>query len=397
MKTEILDVLRAVERDHDTFTLKASLGHFLLHDEDLTAVTYDEEDGLVAFLDYLVRNGWTAIEEEGHAIGAEKEKEKVLLGPGGQVNWIYGPFQRMPEIDRAYLDFLELLFDELKRKNQILLAAGHQPVSVAEDLPEVPGTRNETLLRVAKGNPDLLDVLKGAASMEVAFQYAHSDNFEKRFHSAGLVQQALAALFDNVGWIEGQAPEGVLTNLNKVHTADDRLTNIEYMYDEGFKYEAYADYVLKAGEVYEESGISVDGAKALMEAVLAPVRASEDGIVVGQIDSVPYPLNMAAILLMKDLLYTPDHMTSLQKMIEDTSGDKLESAENELYRKGLEGKFNKGTFMDLVKDLLFMVSLTINQSEQHYTQPLNSLIFKGARPGEVAARQYASMLEEDKA
>lgn len=396
MKTQIVDILKAVETEHDQFTLKASFGHFLLHDHDLTAVTYDEEEGLVSFLDYLVRNGWSLTEEDGQAIGAENGKEKILLGPGGQVNWVYGPFARMPEVDKAYLDFLELLFDELKRKNQVLLAAGYQPVSVARDLPPVPGKVNTGLLAMAKDNPDLLDYLKGAASMEVLFQYAHSDNFEKRIHSAGIAQQALAALLDNVGWIEGKAPEGVMTNLNKLNTAAKDLTDVDYLYEDGFKYEEYADFALKSAQVFEDAGVSFEDPKDLLEAILAPVSVTADGIRVKGIDSVPYPLNMAALLLLKDLLYTPDHMTSLQKMVEDTSGDKLEAAEEELLAKGLEGKFNKGTFMDLMKDLFFMASLTVNLSEQHYSQPLNSLMFKGLRPGEVAGRQYASILGKDK-
>lgn len=395
MKTEIIEVLKSVETEHDNFTLKASIGHFLLHDHDLSAVTYDEEDGLVSLLDYLVRNGWSLITEDGQGIGAEKNKEQVLLGPGGQVNWAYGPFLRMPEIDRAYLDFLELLFDELKRKNQVLLAAGHQPVTPAAELPDVPGKANENLLKMAKGNPAFVDYVKGAAEIRVSFQYAHSDNFEKRIHSAGIVQQALAALFENTGWIEGKAPEQVMFNMNKLYTADKRLTNVDYMYEEGFKYDGYADFVMRAAEVYEEAGISLETPNDLLNAVLPPVSVTEDGITIGQIDSVPYPLNMAAILMAKDLIYTPDHMTSLQKMIEETSGDKLEAAEEQLLTKGVEGKFNKGTYMDMIKDLFFMMSLTITQSEQHYSQPLNSLIFKELRPGDVAARQYASILDGD--
>lgn len=100
---------------------------------------------------------------------------------------------------------------------------------------------------------------------------------------------------------------------------------------------------------------------------------------------------MAYVLLVKSLLYNPDHITALEKMIEQYKIDQIEAMQRDILDKGLDASFGDGTVFDLVKDLYFMVSLTVEPLEQHYLQPLNSLLFKNVRTKDVGARQFAAM------
>lgn len=398
MKESIMNVLSALETPHEDFTLTVSIGHFLLQVEDLSAVPYAGENGLESFLAYLVRTGWTPIEDGTVLVGCRRGNEKVELGAGGQVNWLYGPFIDMQDVDKAYLAFIEPMFDELKRRSQVLVATGHQPVTNTADIEVVPAPGNAVLENLIKHDAHMADHLKSSASIEVSMQYAHADNFEKRYQAAMIIQPALAALFDNTAWVDGRENQTLLFNMNNLVQADERLYHVDHVFGQSFKYADYADFLTTAKALYDDmakdtpQGEAAIQPEALCDFVRPMVSVNQYGLTVSNIDSVPYPLNMAVILMMKALLYNPDHMTALQKVIEEMHEDKLLAARPEVLKAGLAGKMGEGTVFDLIKDLYFMMTLTVSPKEQHYLQPLNSLVFKNVRPYAVGSKQFDKML-----
>lgn len=412
-KQQIIDAIKTFERPHEAFTLSVTFGHVLVNSKDLTAVGYDEAQGLADLLDYLSRLGWTKIFDGDTCIGVEKDQVEIRLGVGGQINWTYRNFIQMNDLSQAYLGFVEGLFEELKRRNQLLLATGHQPVTKTADIKPIPSEEAKMMLAYAEGNEGLRDFLLGSVTTSVSLQFAHSDNFQKRFQSAVIIHPALAAFFDNVSWLEGKENDAVMVNVNHLLQAEDGLYRIEDGLAETFKYEEYAEFVQNAPSIAILDGglLKATGAQSVKEAYadktftkddflrtmryLKPmIGFNEDGMTIANIDSVPYPLNMAYVLMIKALLYNPDHITALEKLLEDMKEEKLLDARQEIFTKGLQGRLGEGTVMDLIKDLFFMITLTVEPTEQHYLQPLNSLLFKDIKTKEVGARQFAAIVGE---
>ncbi len=412
-KQQIIDAIKSFERPHEEFVLSVTFGHVLVNHQNLTAVSYDEEHGIADLLDYLARLGWTKIFDGDTCIGVEKDQVEVRLGIGGQINWTYHNFIHMNDLSQAYLGFVEGLFEELKRRNQLLLATGHQPVTKSADIKPIPSEEANMMLAYADGNEGLRDFLLGAATTSVSLQFAHSDNFQKRFQSALIIHPALAAFFDNVSWLDGKANDTVMVNVNNLRQAEDDLYHFEDGLAETFKYEEYADFVQNAPSIAVPEGdaLQATGAQAVQDAYadkaftkddflrtmryLKPmIGFDQDGMTIANIDSVPFPLNMAYVLMIKALLYNPDHITALEKVLEDMKEEKLLDARQEVFVKGLEGKLGEGTVMDLIKDLFFMITLTVEPTEQHYLQPLNSLLFKDVKTKEVGARQFEAIVGE---
>ena len=56
--------------------------------------------------------------------------------------------------------------------------------------------------------------------------------------------------------------------------------------------------------------------------------------------------------------------------------ENIVTAHQETLQKGLKAPMGEGTTFDLMKDLFFMITLTVGPKEQHYLQPLNALLFK---------------------
>lgn len=410
LKDQLIDFMKSFERDHDDFQLYVTFEHVLLHSKDFTAVGYSEEQGIRDFLEYLCRAGWERIEEDDLLIGATKDKERVTLAPGGQVQWKYGPFIEMKDLDQAYLGFIEGLFEELRRRGMTLLATGHQPVSRTADIEVVPTAENKCLLAYAEGNDALKDALLSSARMSISMQYAHVDNFEKRYQAAAIIQPALAAFFDNTAWVDGKENADVLYNINNILTAEPSFYHVEDTMGESFKYTDFADFLLdapaiaakedgvlspakgkKVEDVYAD-GITKDDILRTLRYVKPMVSFDENGMTLTNVDSVPYPLNMAYVLWIKALMYNPDHITALQQLIEEMKEENLVAAHQEILTKGLKAPMREGNAFDLIKDLFFMITLTTGPKEQHYLQPLNALLFKNVTTKGVSAKQFANML-----
>lgn len=414
LKDQLIDFMKSFEREHDDFRLYVTFEHVLLHTEDFTAVNYSDEQGLRDLLEYLCRAGWEGIEEDGVLVGTSKDNQRVTLAPGGQVQWKYGPFIDMTDLDKAYLGFIEGLFEELRRRGMTLLATGHQPVSNAKDIEVVPTAENRCLLAYAEGNDALKDALLASARMSVSMQYAHVDNFEKRYQAAAIIQPALAAFFDNTAWVDGKENTDVLYNINNILTADASLYHMEDAMSESFKYVDFADFLMDAPAIAEKDGdalvpagtkkvedVYADGISRAdilrtLRYVKPMVSFDENGMTLTNVDSVPYPLNMAYVLWIKSLMYNPDHITALQQLIEEMKEENLVAAHQEILRKGLKAPMREGTAFDLIKDLYFMITLTTGPKEQHYLQPLNALLFKDVTTKGVSAKQFANMLASQK-
>ena len=410
LKDQLIDFMKSFEKDHDDFRLYVTFDHVLLHVKDFTAVNYSDEQGLRDLLEYLVRAGWEGLEENGLLVGAKKDDQKVRLGVGGQVQWTYGPFIEMKDVDQAYLGFIEGLFEELRRRGMTLLATGHQPVSTAADIEVVPTEENNCLMAYADGNDALKDALLCSAKMSISMQYAHVDNFEKRYQAAAIIQPALAAFFDNTAWVGGKENDAVLYNINNILTAEPSFYHMEDAMSTHFKNTDFADFLMDApaiavpqdGHLVPAEGkkvedVFVDGMSSCdilraLRYVRPMVSFDEHGVTLTNVDSVPYPLNMAYVLWIKALLYNPDHITALQQLIEEMKEENLVAAHQEILTKGLKAPMREGNAFDLIKDLFFMIGVTVGPKEQHYLQPLNVLLFKDVTTKGVSAKQFANML-----
>lgn len=410
LKDQLIDFMKSFEKDHDDFRLYVTFDHVLLHVKDFTAVNYSDEQGLRDLLEYLVRAGWEGLEENGLLVGAKKDDQKVRLGVGGQVQWTYGPFIEMKDVDQAYLGFIEGLFEELRRRGMTLLATGHQPVSTAADIEVVPTEENSCLMAYADGNDALKDALLCSAKMSISMQYAHVDNFEKRYQAAAIIQPALAAFFDNAAWVGGKENDAALYNINNILTAEPSFYHMEDAMSTHFKYTDFADFLMDApaiavpqdGHLVPAEGKKVEDVFAdgmnrcdilrALRYVRPMVSFDEHGVTLTNVDSVPYPLNMAYVLWIKALMYNPDHITALQQLIEEMKEENLVAAHQEILTKGLKAPMREGNAFDLIKDLFFMIGVTVGPKEQHYLQPLNVLLFKDVTTKGVSAKQFANML-----
>lgn len=392
LKEQIVGSLKKNEVAHEEFKLGVCFGHFLVNRDDLKAVPFEGEQGIESLLEYLTRNGWEGLYEEEALIGVRKDNATVLLQAGGQIEVWIAKTASLKVIDKTYLDFLQSLGSELEARNQLLLSIGYQPVSKAEDIELMPMAKAKLLAEQLQDDPAALKALKAAAKTVVVLDYAHSDDFEKKYRVVATLAPVFAALLDNIPVLDGeeynQFTAGIALDDDK-KTALAKVENV--ITGHSFKYAQYSNFVANAPavaveenqqivasaktneEVYEDQNMTEEQVAGVLDMVMPEVKATTRGLELHFVDALPYPLNMAYVALIKGLLYNADNMNALYEFVLNLNKELLDSLRQTVIEQGMEAKFNEGTVQEVAKDLYFMSTPQLPEEEQHYTQPLDAI------------------------
>ena len=412
LKDQIAAFLKEQAVEPDDFKIGTRFAHVLVRMGDLTAVPYDGEDGIASLLEYMERNEWMGIYENDDIIGVRKGMATVLLLAGGQLELQIEKTDNLQQIDKAYLDFLQGIMAELEARKQILLAVGYQPVTKAEDIALVPMAKHQLMDEFLADHPTGRQLEKAAAPMTVTIDYAHSDDFEKKYRVATALAPAFAALFDNTAMWGGEEYTGFCGTTKLRNESNKKITYVPGVLTDGnYKFNQSADTITKmpavavaqgeeivsAGdktneEVFGDRDVTTDEIIGMLNMCQADVRATEQGIELRMVDSLPYPLNMAFIALVKGLFYNPEQLDAALEYAGNFKQFDIDAIKLAIVENGMEAKYGEGAIADLVKDLLFMATPFLPQFEQHYLQPLDAVIFKGITPKKVTTRQLKSMM-----
>ena len=144
-------------------------------------------------------------------------------------------------------------------------------------------------------------------------------------------------------------------------------------------------------EAYENVTVTEDHAIAALGMMLTEVRGTENGLELHYVDALPYPLNMAFVALVKGLIYNVDNLNALQEFATGITVENRENLRPSAKEKGLNAAYMEGTLREIAKDLYFMATPQLPEEEQHYTQPLDAIIFREICPKDVTKRQLKAM------
>lgn len=410
LKEQVVESLKKNEVVHEAFQIGVHFGHFLVNRDDLKAVPFEGEQGIESLLEYLTRDQWEGLYEDEALIGARKDNATLLLQPGGQLDLEIAKTDSLKVIDKTYLEFLQSLGSELEARNQLLLSIGYQPVSKAEEIAAVPMAKAQLLCAALQDDKAALQTVKAAAKTVVVLDYAHSDDFEKKYRVASILAPVFAALLDNVPVVDGedytQFVAGVALH-DAMQTALSKVENV--ITGHSFKYAQYANFVANGPAVaveedgkivataqsneayYDEKAMTADQVAGVLDMMMPEVKATANGLELHVVDALPYPLNMAYVALIKGLFYNVDNLNALYEFVINLSKDLQDGLRANVIAEGMECKVNEGTVREVAKDLYFMSTPQLPEEEQHYTQPLDAIIFKSICPKNITKRQLAAM------
>ncbi len=210
------------------------------------APSYDEPGGIRDILLEMQQFGWEPIEEGGHVIALKGADGNVSLEPAGQLELSGAPLDNLHQTcaeTGRHLDQVKAIGEKC---GVGFLGLGMWPDKRRDELPIMPKGRYEIMLRHMPRVGTLgLDMMLRTCTIQVNLDYCSEPNMAKKFR-VGLALQPLAtALFANSPFTDGK-PNGMLSYRSHIWSDTDphRTGMLPFVFEDGFGYERYVDYML---------------------------------------------------------------------------------------------------------------------------------------------------------
>ncbi|BBC72303.1 glutamate--cysteine ligase [Altererythrobacter sp. B11] len=213
---------------------------------DHHAPSYEEEGGIRDILLQLREFGWEPVEENGHVIAMSGADGTVSLEPAGQLELSGAPLENLHQTcaeTGRHLDQVKAIGEKF---GVGFLGLGMWPDKTRAELPVMPKGRYAIMMRHMPRVGSLgLDMMLRTCTIQVNLDYSSEADMAKKFRTGLALQPLATALFANSPFTEGR-PNGFLSYRSHIWSDTDpqRTGMLPFVFEEGFGYERYVEYML---------------------------------------------------------------------------------------------------------------------------------------------------------
>jgi glutamate--cysteine ligase len=239
----------------DQWRVGAEHEKFVFRLETHEPVPY-EPDGIKALLQGLTRFGWQPVMEAGHVIALERGKANVSLEPGGQFELSGAPLETIHDICEEtgqHLQEVKVVADELGIG---FLGLGFTPVWRRDQIPVMPKGRYKIMREYMPKVGGLgLDMMFRTCTVQANLDFGSEADMVMKFRTSLALQPVCTALFANSPFVEGK-PSGFVSARANVwtDTDPDRTGMLDFVFQDGFGFETYANYALDVPMYFAKRG-----------------------------------------------------------------------------------------------------------------------------------------------
>ncbi|HEX4710593.1 glutamate--cysteine ligase, partial [Phenylobacterium sp.] len=215
-----------------------------------------QPNGIKALLDGLTRYGWAPVMEGENVIALERGKANVSLEPGGQFELSGAPLETIHDICEEtgqHLQEVKVVADELGIG---FLGLGFTPVWRRDQVPVMPKGRYKIMREYMPKVGGLgLDMMFRTCTVQANLDFGSEADMVAKFRTSLALQPVCTALFANSPFIEGK-PSGFVSARANVwtDTDPDRTGMLDFVFRDGFGFEAYAKYALDVPMYFAKRG-----------------------------------------------------------------------------------------------------------------------------------------------
>ncbi|MFZ7133773.1 MAG: glutamate-cysteine ligase family protein [Eubacteriales bacterium] len=389
-KKNIIAYIKNGEKKNDVLTIGVELEHIIVEKESLNSISYGQEKGVKYVLEQLFSKGWVKPENEKELLTLNKHGDNITLEPGAQLEISIKNCISLEEIEKRYISFLQDILPILQENNYYLLCIGYHPRSKVEDIPFIPKKRykymSDYLQYTGKHG---LHMMKGTASLQVAIDYRHQEDYIKKNRVANFLSPAISFLFDNTPIFEGKIWTGHIARVNIWnHVDDERCRIIPRVLDKKFQYEDYASYVLNrpcvlalvedtfidtknklVKDIYSDKEMTSKEIEHILTMFFPDVRTKKY-LEIRMMDSVPYPYNISCAALWKGLLYHEDQLDYFYKRSLCYTNQDIQELKDGLI-VGNEKVIEQ--IQGLIQEVLQKAIVGLEENEKQFLMPLIEL------------------------
>jgi glutamate--cysteine ligase len=184
--------------------------------------------------------------EKSNIIGAKKDGQSVTLEPGGQFELSGAPLVNLHQTCAEVHSHLYQVKTVCKELGVAFLGVGFQPKWSVQDTPVMPKGRYQIMKAYmptvgSRG----LDMMFRTCTIQVNLDFSDERDMVRKFRTSLALQPVATALFANSPFCDGK-PSGKKSLRSAVweDTDPDRTGTLAWVFEDGFGFERYAEYVL---------------------------------------------------------------------------------------------------------------------------------------------------------
>ena len=246
-RAQLVDWLTSGCKPKDRWRIGTEHEKFAFTTDDLRPLPYDGPRGIQALLGGLARFGWRPVEENGTVIAlVDDTGASVTLEPGGQVELSGAPLDNIHQTCCETYAHLKQVKEIAQGLGIGFLGMGFQPKWRRDEIPWMPKGRYRIMRdympkRGSKG----LDMMLRTCTVQVNLDFASEADMVKKFRVSLALQPLATALFASSPFVDGK-PSGLLSSRSDVwtDTDPDRCGMLPFVFEDGFGFERYVDYML---------------------------------------------------------------------------------------------------------------------------------------------------------
>jgi len=399
---------------------------------NLRPIPYDGETGIRAILEKLsIETGWDVIRERDLPIGLKGEGASVSLEPGGQFELSGAPLDTIHETCDEVHRHLAAIEKVCEPMGVAFLGMGFAPTWTLDETPRMPKGRYDIMRRYMPQKGSLgLDMMHRTCTVQVNLDFASEADMAMKFKTSLALQPIATALFANSGLYEGR-PSGYASYRAHIwtDTDPDRTGLLNFVFEDGFGFERYTDYMLdvpmyflrREGGFVDAAGQSfrdfmrgalpaAPGARPTMGdwedhlSTAFPEVRMKTFLEMRGADSGPWARICALPALWVGLLYDDDALAAAWDIAKGWTREAREQLRVDAARQGLKARVDGRSVREIALEALAVAREglrrrarrgNLKEDETTYLDPLVRIAESGETMGELTVRLFETELGGD--
>jgi glutamate--cysteine ligase len=424
-KSQLIDELEVGCKPPEQYRIGTEHEKFVFCNDSLMPVAYGGERGIRAILEQMREiSGWEPVMEGENIIGLTKDMASVSLEPGGQFELSGAPLATIHQTCSELKHHLTLARAVGERLNIGMLGMGFSPNWQREDINWMPKGRYKIMREYMPKRGSLgLDMMTRTCTVQVNLDFSTEADMARKMRVALALQPLGTALFANSPLKEGKV-NGFESYRSHIWTDTDadRTGDLPFVFEEGFGFERYVDYVLdvpmyfvyRDGRYLDASGLSfrdfMEGKLPILPGEVPTISDWRDHLttVFPEVRLKRYIEmrgsdggawdNLCALpALWVGLLYDNDVLEEADRLIADWSREERASLRRDVPKLGLKAPFRDGTLRDVALKVLPLAREGLKRraeldwiggDERGFLEPLVRIAESGETPATIKRRQF---------
>jgi glutamate--cysteine ligase len=424
-RQQLIDHLAAGCKPPEQWRIGTEHEKFSYHLDTLRPLEYEGEVGVRALLNALTRFGWRPVMEGNNPIAlVDDTGASISLEPAGQLELSGAPVETVHETCSEVTGHLQQVKAIAREMNIGFLGLGYHPKWPNAELPWMPKGRYKIMREyMPKVGTMGLDMMKSTCTVQVNLDFCSEATMVKMFRVALALQPVATALWANSPFKEGK-PTGYLSYRSHCWTDTDpaRCGTLPFVFEEGFGFERYVDYILdvpmyfvyRDGKYIDAAGLSfkdfLKGELSVLPGEKPTMKDYEDHLTTAfpevrlktflemrGADGGPWARLCALPAFWVGLLYDRKSLDAASDYVADWTQAERDKLRDEVPKTALKTPFRDKTVRDIALDVLELAHAglkrrkqldSIGLDETNYLKPLFLIAESGITPAEEMLRAY---------